>query len=216
MKTIAAWFLFGLLTFTAARSWLDYVSSVPMPGQVQSVRRGWQGEHRTRDYDFGVCRYEVVDRDPALGTLLELAGAGTPELDGVLEGNRVTLWTSLASGRATPALRMPIVTTILPLLYVALLLVDRGVPVPNRGVRRVPHLCLGCIFLECLLLLGIFAGLILIGYGLVAPLLEGEHTLREGLVFPAIILLLSPVITLGCWLDRRKPRATSSSPGRGG
>jgi hypothetical protein len=207
MRTISTWILFGLLAFTAGQSWLDYVSSVPMPGQVRSIHRGWQGEHRTRDYDFGDCRYEVVERDPVLAMLLRAVGACTPELEGVTEGDRVTLWTSLASGRATPALRMPIVTTIVPLLYLALLLIDRRLSPATREAR--PHRCLGCIFLDWLLLLGIFAALILIGYGLVAPLLQGEHTLREGLMFAAMILLLAPVIAVCSRLT------TSSSPGRG-
>ena len=210
MKSISACFLFGLLIFSAVRAWLDYAHAAPMRGQVRLFQRGWEGKHRTREYDFGSCRYTVVDRDPLLDKLWGLFGADAPELKGLVEGDRVTLWALLASGRATPVLRMPIVTTIVPLLYLVLLLADRRLPVakaPRRTVvrlrpdgsteaRQERHRCLGCIFLDTLLALGAFGALVLLGWGIVAPFLEGEHTLREGAAFVTVVLLLAPALTV--------------------
>lgn len=210
MKTISTVFLFGLLLFNAGRAWLDYASAVPMPGQVQLFQSRWDGKNRSREYDFGICRYTVVERNPLLAKIWGFFGAGAPELNGVVEGDRVTLWALLASGRATPVLRMPIWTTIVPLLYLLLVFVDPRLP-PAKAphgtlvrirpdgsteVRQVRHRCLGCIFLDTLLAVLLFGALILIAYGMVAPFLEGESTLREGLAFVAGVLLLAPVMTV--------------------
>jgi len=210
MKTISACFLLALLSVTAVRSWLDYACSVPIPGQVRLLGRGREGEHRTREYDFGSCRYTAVDRDALLERFLGLFGAGAPELDGIAEGDRVTLWASMISGRQTPVLRMPIVTAILPFIFLLLLLADRRPPVTeappgtvgrtlpdgSTEVRQDRHRCLGCLFLETLRVLRVFGALLLVGWGLVAPFLDGEQSLREGLAFVTVALLLAPVIAV--------------------
>ena len=210
MKTISTVLLFALLSATALRAWFDFVFSFQSPGQVVSLHRGREGEHRTREYDLGISRYTVVDRDPCLEKLLGFFGAGAPELNGVAEGGRVTLWVSGATGRATPVRRMPLVTTIVPLLFLALLLAERRIPgttlrpetvVQSRSdgsteVRQDRHRCLGCTFLETLLIFAVFGALVLIGYGLAAPFLDGETTLREGLAFVALFLGATPVIAV--------------------
>jgi hypothetical protein len=210
MRTISAGFLFALLSVCAARAWLDYASAVPIPGQVSTLHRGREGARRTREYDFGSCRYTVVDRDALLERFLGLFGAGAPELRGVVEGDRVPLWTSLVSGRATPVRRLPIVTTLVPLVYLLLLFAERRTPVArvpwptvartrpdgSTEVRQDRHRCLGCIFLETALVMGVFGALVLVAWGLIAPFLEGEQSLREGLAFVTVAVLLVPVITV--------------------
>lgn len=210
MRTISAFLLLGLLLFGACRAWLDFASAVPMPGQVQSLHRGWQGENRFREYDFGTCRYTVVEYDPLLAGYLGFFGADAPELSGIAEGDRVPLWALPASGRATPVLRMPIATTIVPLLFLALLLAERRSPAPkatthttfrvqldgSTEVRREQHRCLGCIFIDTAVPMAIFASLLLIAWAIAAPFLEGEATLREGLAFATVVLLAAPVFSL--------------------
>lgn len=210
MKTISTWLLFGLLSFTALRSWFDYLFSLQMPAQVRSIHRGRAGKLRTREFDFGICRYTVIDRDPYLEKLFALVGARAPELDDVAEGDRVMLQVSGATGHATPVPRMPIVTTIVPLLFLALCLAGRRPPSTkprpqtvvrscsdgSTEVRLERHRCLGCTFLETLLVLGAFGSLLLMGYGLAAPFLEGEPTLREGTAFVMVVLLLAPLIAV--------------------
>jgi hypothetical protein len=209
MKSIAASLLFFLLLFISLRAWMDYACAVPVPGKVERYQSRWNGKHREREYEFGNCRYTVVERDRFLGRFLGFFGADAPELDGVREGDRVTLWLP-ASGGATPVLRMPIGTTIVPFLLLLLLLADRGKPVvaaPPRTVSRVRpdgsteawqdrHRCLGCIFLDNLTALVAFGALILIGLGVFAPFLEGESTMRQGLAFASVVLVLAPIFTL--------------------
>jgi hypothetical protein len=228
MKTISTFFLLALLTFMALRSWMDYTCTVPIPGKVGSVQSRWDGKKREREYDFGICRYTVVEHDPVFARFWGFFGAGAPELDGVVEGDRVPLWATIISGRATPVRRMPIVTTIVPLLLLLLLLVDRGEPrpeAPPRTVTRVRpdgstevgqdrHRCLGCIFLDTFLAVVVFGALLLIGYGLFAPFLEGESTLREGLSLVTVAVLATPLIALALRLEpvRGSRKSTAWDP----
>jgi hypothetical protein len=215
MKTISALFLFFLLTFMALRSWMDYAWTVAIPGKVESVQSRWDGKKREREYDFGICRYTVVEHDPVLARFWGFFGAGAPELDGVVEGDRVSLWAMMISGRATPVRRRPIVTAIVPLLLLLLLLVDRREPSPeppprtvtrvrpdgSTEVRQDRHRCLGCIFLDTFLAVLAFGALLLIGYGMFAPFLDGESSLREGLSFISIFVLATPLFALVRRLD---------------
>jgi hypothetical protein len=203
--------LLGLTIWNATEGWLDYALAAPIPATIRNVSHGWDEGNRTHTVDFGICRESVVEyRYAFLARLMRMVGLDAAELREKRVGETATVWILPISGQVTARLRMPLAITAVPLVYLLVILVPalRRVdkPIPNAILRRRRdgstearqdrHRCIGCRFFESLLVVPLFAALVLLTEGLLAPFFGGELKLREALALVLYPVVLVPLFML--------------------